>query len=167
MKTAAPSRTRSWIWPPDHGVGAVIFTNGDPGSFLRDNFRRKLLEVVFDGRPEADATVASIAAALAESRVAIRKLLVTPAPAADAARLAARYTNPDLGDITFRRRGSSTVLDVGEWSSEVAAKHSPDGSLSFVTVRPGIEGLELLVRSGEPRALVVRDNQHEYVFVER
>jgi hypothetical protein len=43
------------MWLPDHNVGAVILTNSDMGGALLDPFRRKLLEVLFDGRPEADA----------------------------------------------------------------------------------------------------------------
>ncbi|RPJ59750.1 MAG: class A beta-lactamase-related serine hydrolase, partial [Acidobacteria bacterium] len=43
------------MWLPAHGVGAVVLTNGDPGWIVRSQFRRKLLEVLFDGRPEADA----------------------------------------------------------------------------------------------------------------
>ena len=37
------------MWLPEHGVGAVILTNGDPGWLIRTIFRRKLLEVLFDG----------------------------------------------------------------------------------------------------------------------
>ena len=44
------------MWLPEHGVGAVILTNGDPGWLVRTMFRRKLLEVLFDGRAEADAS---------------------------------------------------------------------------------------------------------------
>jgi CubicO group peptidase (beta-lactamase class C family) len=43
------------IWLPEQNVGAVILTNSDPGWLLRNRFRRKLLEVLFDGRTEADA----------------------------------------------------------------------------------------------------------------
>ena len=43
------------MWLPEHNVGAVVLTNADPGWILRTQFRRKLLEVLFDGRPEADA----------------------------------------------------------------------------------------------------------------
>ena len=32
-------------------------TNGDPGWIIRGVFRRKLLEVLFDGKPEADGQV--------------------------------------------------------------------------------------------------------------
>jgi CubicO group peptidase (beta-lactamase class C family) len=42
------------MWLPEHGVGAVILTNGDPGWLVRTVFRRKLLEVLFDGNAEAD-----------------------------------------------------------------------------------------------------------------
>src|SRR6185436_15860041 len=45
------------IWLPDQKVGAVILTNSEPGVLLRTPFRRKLLEVLFDGRHEADAQV--------------------------------------------------------------------------------------------------------------
>src|SRR5262249_57851251 len=38
---------------PEHGIGAVILTNSDPGVRLRRPLLRRLLEVVFDGRPEA------------------------------------------------------------------------------------------------------------------
>ena len=47
------------MWLPEQGVGAVVLTNGDPGWVLRTVFRRKLLEVLFDGRDEADADAAS------------------------------------------------------------------------------------------------------------
>jgi hypothetical protein len=43
------------VWLPEQNVGAIILTNGDAGWLLRNRFRRKLLEVLFDGRLEADA----------------------------------------------------------------------------------------------------------------
>ena len=49
------------MWLPEHGVGAVILTNGDPGWLIRTIFRRKLLEVLFDGRAEADGQIAAAA----------------------------------------------------------------------------------------------------------
>ena len=42
------------LWLPEHDVGAVILTNDDAGGvYVRSLFRRRLLEVLFDGRPEA------------------------------------------------------------------------------------------------------------------
>jgi CubicO group peptidase (beta-lactamase class C family) len=153
------------MWLPEHGVGAVILTNGDPGWVLRTMFRRKLLEVLFAGRPEADADVAAQAKSFYDQLAAERKLLTVPAPAAEVDKLAARYVNEALGDISVRRNGATTVFDMGEWQSEMATRKNPDGTISFVTIRPGIAGFEFVVGSGAKPTLIVRDAQHEYVFV--
>jgi CubicO group peptidase (beta-lactamase class C family) len=152
------------MWLPEHKVGAVILTNADPGWVLRTALRRKLLEVLFDGRPEADADVAALAKTFYDQLAADRKLLTIPAVAADAAKLAPHYVNDALGDITVSHDGQKTVFDFGEWHSEVATRHNPDGSVSFITVAPGISGFEFVVGSGAKPSLIVRDAQHEYVF---
>jgi CubicO group peptidase (beta-lactamase class C family) len=155
------------IWLPEHGVGAVILTNSDPGSIVRSHFRRKLLEVLFDGRAEADAQVAADAKTYFERLAADRKLLTVPADPAAAGKLARRYRNAALGEITVSRKRGATLFDFGEWKSEVASRKNPDGTISFVTVAPGIMGVELVVGGAEAkRTLTVRDAQHEYVFNE-
>jgi len=65
------------------------------------------------------------------------------------------------------RKGGKTVFDFGEFRSEMASKQHPDGSVSFVTIVPGLTGLELVVGSGSEPTLVLRDSQHEYVFAAR
>jgi beta-lactamase family protein len=105
------------MWLPAHGVGAVVLTNGDPGWLVRDQFRRKLLEVLFDGRPEAAQRVAAGAKTFYEQLAADRKLLTVPADTAQAGKLAGRYHNDALGDIVARRDGGKTVFDFGEWRS--------------------------------------------------
>jgi hypothetical protein len=145
-------------------VGAVVLTNGDPGWLIRSGFQRKLLEVLFDGRPEADAQLAAAGKAYFEQMAAERKLLTVPADPRDAATLAAHYANAALGDVAVTHPGGATVFDFGEWKSAVASRHNPDGSLSFLTTAPGISGLEFVVGSGPKRALILRDAQHEYVF---
>jgi hypothetical protein len=154
------------MWLPGQGVGAVVLTNGDPGWIVRDEFRRKLLEVLFDGRHEADDAAASRAKTFYEQRAAERKLLTVPADPEEARKLAARYHNEALGDIAVARGGDLTVFDFGEWRSEVASRTNPDESVSFVTTSPGMTGLEFVVGSGTPRTLILRDMQHEYVFTE-
>jgi len=154
------------MWLPEHGVGAVILTSGDPGHLIRGHFRRKLLELLFDGKPEADRDLAASAKAYFAGRVAERKDWVIPADAATVDTLAAKYTNKDLGEIEVVRKGAATSLDFGEWRSEVASKKNPDGSISLVTVVPGADGIELVVGTGPERTLIIRDAQHEYVFEE-
>lgn len=66
-----------------------------------------------------------------------------------------------------RSRGEATVLDAGEWQSEVASRKNDDGSVSLVTIRPSVDGFELLVADENgARGLVLRDAQHEYRFTE-
>ena len=155
------------IWLPEQNVGAVILTNGDPGWLLRSHLRRKLLEVLFDGRPEAEAKLNADAKSFYSSLAADRKLLTIPADANETAKLGKHYTNPSLGDIAVSTSGASTIFDFGEWKGEVATRKNPDGTISFITTVPGAMGFEFVVGSGPKRTLTIRDAQHEYVFEER
>ena len=152
------------VWLPEHNVGAVILTNADPGWALRGPFGRKLLEVLFDGRPEADDDVAAQAKSFFEQLAADRKLLTVPAAAADSKMLTARYVNDALGEIAVRRESQAMVFDFGEWSSEVASRRNPDGTISLLTIAPGALGFEFVVGTPGKPTLTVRDAQHEYVF---
>jgi CubicO group peptidase (beta-lactamase class C family) len=156
------------MWLPEAQVGAVILTNGDPGWVIRNQFKRKLLEVLYDGKPEADANISAAAKQWFDGLAAERKLMTIPADSTEAARLAASYSNDALGSITVSKAGAATVFDFGEWKSEVASRKNPDGSISFLTTVPGMSGLELVVgAAGGKRTLVLRDSQHEYVFTEK
>ena len=149
------------IWLPDLNIGAVVLTNGDPGWLIRDSFQRKLLEVLFDGHKEADDQLASAANEFKQGIEAGRKLLTIPADAPEAGKLAKHYSSAALGDIDVTHPGKTTVFDFGEFKSEVASKKNPDGTTSFVMIRPGVPGFELV--AGE-KTLTIRDAQHEYVF---
>lgn len=155
------------MWLPDQNVGAVILTNSDPGVYIRGPFQRRLLEVLFDGKPEAVENVAAQAKRLKESIAAERKRLTAPADATASGKLAARYHSDELGDIAVSHKGKATWFDFGGWKSEVASRSNDDGSLSFVTISPGEDGFEFVVTDkGEVRSLVLRDAQHEYAFAE-
>ena len=155
------------LWLPEHGVGAVVLANGDPGWAIAGNFRRKLLELLFDGKPEADNDVAAAAKAMKERIAAERKLLTVPPDPAEVAKLATRYAHAALGEIVVTKEDAA-VFDFGEFRSGVASRRNPDGSVSFLTTIPGFDGLEFVVGSaGEKRTLVFRDAQHEYTFAEK
>ena len=149
------------IWLPDQGVGAVILTNGDPGWITRGLFRRKLLEVLFDGNPEADKQLAANSKSFFDAMAAEHKLYTVPADAAESKKLVATYHNPAVGSITVDHKGAATVFDFGEFSSEMASRKNPDGTVSFITIVPGFSGLEFV---GGDNTLTLRDAQHEYVF---
>ena len=157
------------IFLPDHNVGAVILTNSDTGSLMLGSFRRKLLEVLFDGESQADARLQAAARSMHAQIAAERPKLTVPADAAAARALARHYHNASLGDIdvTVKTDGDSW-FDFGEWKSQVASRKNQDGTMSFVTISPGMDGLEFVVgASGTPPTLMFRDAQHEYVFTPR
>ncbi len=155
------------IWLPQQNVGAVILTNGNPGWLIRSRFRRKLLEVLFDGHPEADNLLAADAKSYFADIAAERKLLTVPADATESTKLAKHYWNASLGDIDVSIASGQTYFDFGEWKTEVATKKNPDGTLSFVTIVPGMEGFEFVVGTGAKKTLITRDAQHEYFFEEK
>jgi CubicO group peptidase (beta-lactamase class C family) len=146
---------------PAHGVGAVILTNADLGQLLLGPFRRRLLEVLFDGAPEAEENLLTAARNAKAAIAKNRERLEVPADPVYAEKLAARYRSTALGDIAVRRAGTNTVFDFGEWKSAVASRKNDDGTVSFVTIDPGIPGMAFVVAG---KTLVLRDMQHEYVF---
>jgi CubicO group peptidase (beta-lactamase class C family) len=156
------------IWLPDYGVGAVILTNADSGVNLRGPLLRRLLEVLFDGKPEAEQAL-SVAAAQRKSSIAKeRERLVVPADPALVAKLAASYASTALGTVNVVKEGKATVFDVGEWRSAVASRKNDDGTVSFITTDPTVSGFEFVVADKDgKRRLITRDAQHEYVFEEK
>lgn len=155
------------MWWPEQKVGAVILTNADEGVMLRGPFKRRLMELMFDGEAQAAAAAAANAKANREAFEAQRKLIQWPADDRALAGLAPRYRNPALGDLTVSRKDGKTFFDVGSFDSVVATMPQPDGSLAFMTVDPQAFGFPF-VRADQDgvRRLVVRDGQHEYVFDE-
>ena len=157
------------IWLPEYGVGATILTNSDSGMRLRGPFMRKLIELLFDADNESDGMLEATAEEKDTVRRTERVRLVVPADPAASDRLAPRYASAALGDLAVSRRADGALMfDFGEWRSEVASRKNDDGSVSFITISPSLDGFEFVVAAAEGRrTLVMRDSQHEYVFLER
>jgi len=155
------------LWLPDHEVGAVLLTNSDTGNAIMPAFTRKLLEVLFDGEPQADRDIAAAATALHERTTATRARLTMPADRDAIAGLASHYTSPDLGELRVRTVGGATIFDFGDGlQSPVASRKNPDGSVSLITSAPGFWRDLVVGASGGRRTLLTREDQHEYVFTE-
>jgi len=156
------------FWMPEHGVGVVMLTNSDEGWTVTSAVERKLFELMFDGKSQAEDEVKLAAKATQERIAAGRKLLTVPPDRSALAKLGDRYSNPALGDIAVSRTGKGVVFDFGEWRSEVASRNNPDGTTSFVTIVPGFSGLDFVMGEKDgKRVLNFRDAQHEYVFREQ
>jgi hypothetical protein len=156
-----------WLAIPSAGIGAVILTNSDRGAEIPGPFMRRILEVLYDGKPLAAAQVATAAAQERAEIAKDRQRLVVP-PAPDlASQLAGRYTNADLGQIVITHDGSNVIFNFGSFKSSVASRVNDDKSVSFFTIDPGTIGFEFVAGSKDgKRTLTIRDSQHEYVYTE-
>lgn len=153
------------MWLPESKVGLVVLTNSDNGTVIRDLIGRKLVEVLFDAKPEADAELASQKEAFEQGVKIFKSQVSVPADAEAVKKLSARYSNLALGELAVVKKGTAVTFDFGEWKSEVGTKKNADGTTSFITVSPGTAGFELVM--GSSNTLLLRDAQHEYVFEEK
>ncbi|MGH8077456.1 MAG: serine hydrolase domain-containing protein [Lysobacter sp.] len=154
------------IWLPEHGVGAVILTNSDSGGALLAPFRRKLLEVLFDGKPLADTQVATAAAQYREHLASERKRVTLPGDERTLAKLAPRYRHPSLGQLDVHRANGRTVLDFGEWKSE-AATRTGESTEVVRLISPGLVGVDFVLgMNGARRTLSTTQGPITYVFEE-
>ncbi len=150
---------------PDAQVGAVILTNSDDGQMLLRPFQRRLLEVLYDGNPEAASDVAAAARQNQAEIAKERTRLAFPPDPAVTSQLAREYTSPELGHIKVETNGSSTRFVFTAWSSLVASRKNDDGTVSLVTTDPTNNGFEFVVgKAGGHPTLTTRDGQHAYVF---
>jgi CubicO group peptidase (beta-lactamase class C family) len=156
-----------WMILPEAGIGAVLLTNSDRGGGLLEPLMRRLLEVVYDGKPEAVSIVDSDAANYQKIVAKERARLVFPAAADEAAKLGAHYVSAELGDLNVKTSGGQTVFVWDGGESRMATRKNDDGTISFVNADPPLSGFEF-VRGDKDgkRTLIVRDAQHEYVFAE-
>lgn len=151
---------------PDSGIGAVILTNSDPGAAMLAPFLRRLLEVAFDGKPEAVKDVATAAARLQAQAKARRERLTMPGDPAVLEGLASRYRS-SVGTITIKDEGGSKWMKAGFVEGPVASRKNPDGSVSIISAGAGAIGVEALVGAADgKRTLTIRDSQHEYIYTE-
>lgn len=158
------------LWLPEHGVGAVLLTNWQPGWHLSSAFQRKLLEVLFGARPEAGEAFTARTQAYSTWLQSERQRLDWPVGAAMAQSLAARYHHPAIGEVRVRRTAQGVQLDFGEWASEVAHLRNPDGTDSLITVSATTRlRYDFLVgrRADGTRTLLLRDAQHRYELLEQ
>jgi CubicO group peptidase (beta-lactamase class C family) len=156
-----------WMILPEAGIGAVLLTNSDRGGSLLGPLMRRLVEIVYGGKPEA---VASVDASAANYRTVIAKeraRLTFPAAGEEASKLARHYVNAQLGNITVKRSGEHTVFVWDGGESRIATRKNDDGTISFINADPPLSGFEFVKSEKDGKhALIVRDAQHEYVFVE-
>jgi hypothetical protein len=152
---------------PAAGVAAVILTNADNGPLLRRPFMRRLLELLYDGKPEAEGDIAASVKRIAAEQAEFRSKLTVPGDAKVLAGLAGSYSNADLGKLRIVREGNGARLFASPWNTAFVTRRNDDGSVSLIASEAELIGAEFTVgTSGGKRSLTLRDGQHTYVFTE-
>ncbi|MTW35255.1 serine hydrolase [Pseudoduganella danionis] len=157
-----------WYLLPDAGIGAVLLTNSEQGRVLLGAFQRRLLELVYDGEETAMKNLRT--RVTAEKAEFSKNYQSYTLPAQDASRLARRYHSKELGELKVRHQGKELIFDFGEWQSGMASRKNADGTLTYLTLDQGFapDPFEFTVTQHQgKRALVTRDGQHDYFFVEQ
>ncbi|MBB4630888.1 serine hydrolase domain-containing protein [Sphingosinicella soli] len=158
----------NWYALPEADVGAVILTNGDTGAAMLGPFLRRLLEVLYDGKPEAARDVAAAATRVKAQAQARRERLTFPGDPAVLAGLAAHYRDPSVGNIAIMDRDGRKWIKAGFIEGPLATRVNPDGTTSLVSAGPGAIQVDALVgKAGDVRTLTINDGQqHQYVYSE-
>lgn len=149
---------------PEHGIGVVVLTNaGGAGAFL-SAVRRRLFELLFDGRPEA---AENLAVALAQEKKALEEEAALVKAEIDPAWLApllGEYRNAELGRVTVSVRDQRPTLDVGEWQAPLAEKIARDGTPALVTSGPAWRFALIPGKTDGKTSLTLRTPQKNYTF---
>ena len=158
----------TWFALPESGVGMVILTNGDPGSSMLAPTLRRLLEILYDGQPEAARDITAAATRIKAQATAKRERLTYPGDSAVLAGLAGHYRDPSVGQITISEKNGQKWIKAGFVEGPIATRKNADGSMSIISVGPGSIGVDALVGSKDgKRTLNINDGQQtQYLYVE-
>jgi hypothetical protein len=160
---SAPGYISDVIWWPEHDVGAVILTNASGGgTYLRNVFRRRLMELMFDSNAEAEPNLKIFTAMAQAETQNQREALINPVPNKVHQKLSARYLSQELGEIKVTLRKGATYFDFGGWKSEMAQQRTDNDEIVMVTIAPGNDGFEFRVTKED--TLVLGDGSRDYVF---
>jgi CubicO group peptidase (beta-lactamase class C family) len=151
---------------PDLGVGGVILTNADSGWGLANAVTHRTLELIYDGKPEAEQDLLSSVKEQQAYLKGEQKDWKVPPDPTEVKRLEGFYHNAVLGDIVVSPGDHEVVFQFGGWKSRMATKANPDGTTSFVSVDPGVRGFEFNAPAtkGAYTQLTLRDAQHKYDY---
>jgi len=159
--------TTNMLYLPDHGVGMILLSNRAGAGGFTKAVTRRLLELVFDGKPMAAKKLAHHVKRLATSLARAKKRMSLKPGAKWVKRFAGTYHHAALGTVKVQWKRGGGVFDAGEWQAPVASRTERDGVEKLV-IGPPLTGLSFLPgKKGALRTLTLHTGQQKYVFVEK
>lgn len=158
--------TSEFMFLPDQDAALVLLFNGRMAH--REVFERKLWELLFDGKPEAQADMENVLSRRKNELERTQKQRVLKPGAAWFKTFAGRYHNEELGGLTLQVHGDAASFRSDGWQGEAAKKVASDGAVSLVSVTPPFGDLEFVPgqKDGRRTLTFTGDEQHPYVFTE-
>jgi CubicO group peptidase (beta-lactamase class C family) len=157
--------TADMYFLPDHQIGVVVLTNAGGANLFCGVVRRRLFEILFDGREQARE---SLEYRLAQRKEQMKKELENVSFHPDRAwldGLAGTYDDANLGRVTLSGEGEQFVFDAGEWRSTVGQRKEKDGTLMLILTDAPFAGVEFLPQKGDSgTTLTLETAQQKYVF---
>lgn len=150
---------------PEHNTGLVMLVNAGAAILFTQAVQRKFMEVLFDGKPLAQAVVKM---GLIEQHKAIAKNLesiVFEPEAAWLKQFVGTYTHATLGTVVVRETAQGVEFDAGVWKSKLGQKKETDGTLKLILIELPFAGFEFLPQEKNgSMQLILEMPQHKYVF---
>lgn len=158
----------TWYALPESGVGLVILANSDPGAAMFGPVLRRLLEILYDGKPEAAGEISASAARIKAQATSRRSRVTYPGDPAVLNNLASHYRDPSVGRISISEKDGHKWIKAGFVEGPIATRKNADGTFSIISVGPGNIGVDAVVGTKDgKRTLTVSDGQQtQYVYVE-
>jgi hypothetical protein len=157
--------TSDMFFLPDHGVGAVVLANAGNANAFRNSVRRKLMEVLFDGRDQAKGNLEYALKQRAKVLAKEREEVTFDPEAAWIEKFAGAYREPALGQVAVTVASGAGTFDAGEWRSTLGRRLGADGVEKLVLTSAPWAGLEMLpgTKDGSP-TLTLQLSQQQYTF---
>ncbi len=160
-----PGYTSTMFFLPDHGVAAVMLTNVEAPNPLTRQFRRKLLELLFDGREEAKEDFSLDLKSQEASHLKDVAQIDFAPDRAFFERFVGTYHHALHGKLTIRIEGKGAVLDAGEWKMGLGRRPGEDGSEKLVGTSPWPGWPSLVRKETDGKVtLEMRSGQRKVVF---
>ncbi len=150
---------------PEHNIGLVMLTNARGAMTFTQAVKRKLMELLFDGKAQAWEMVK---VGVDQQKKMFEKSLEDINFKPDSAWLkqfVGTYTHPTLGQIIIREVAGGAELDAHVWKSALGQKREKDGTLKVILTELPFAGVEFLPKQHDGvMQLELQSGQHNYVF---
>ncbi len=150
---------------PGYDTGIVVLTNARGASVFMQAVKRKFMEMLFDGKPQAQEM---LTIGIDQQKTMFKKSLDDIVLKPDGEWLQqffGTYEHPVLGKIVIRQVADGAELDAHLWRGSLGQKREKNGSLKLILTDGSFAGLEFSPQQHDGiMQLKLESGQHTYVF---